>query len=309
VQVAVFHPPVFGRILRTINRRDHRKLLVTDQRCLFAGGINLADDYDDAGPRGGRWRDTHARFEGAAVALAGARLFEQGWSQAVAVPDTVTRAAILKARVRRRWQRIRSLRGLRRPSPALLRQAFLAGGAAVQVVGNEALRNRRAIHRAYLHAIARAQRYILIENAYFIPDLAIRRALVRAARRGVQVAVAVPRHSDVPIVTLASRHLYARLLRGGVRLFEWPAAMLHAKTAVIDDAWSVVGSYNLDRRSFFHQLEAVVAVVDRPFAERLRDQTLADLARCHEVTRASHAARPWRQKLLESAAYLFRYWL
>jgi cardiolipin synthase len=125
----------------------------------------------------------------------------------------------------------------------------------------------------------------------------------------VQVAVAVPRNSDVPIVTYASRHLYAGLLARGVRIFEWPHAMLHAKTAVIDDAWSVVGSYNLDRRSFFHQLEAVVLAIDPAFAGRLCAQTLADVQQCREVTRAAHKARPWHQKLLESLAYLFRDWL
>jgi cardiolipin synthase len=309
VQVAVYHPPIVGQILRTMNRRDHRKLLVVDGRLLFAGGINLADAYDDAGPRAGRWRDTHACCEGKAVALAGERLFEHGWSHAFPYPDTVTRAAVLKADVRRRWRGILTIGRLWRRAAERLQDALRDGRVAVQVVGNEEFRHRRAIHRAYLHAIAHARRYILIENAYFIPDAAIRRALARAVARGVQVAVAVPRTSDVPIVAYASRHLYAALLRRGIRIFEWPHGMLHAKTAVIDDAWAVVGSYNLDRRSFFHQLEAVLVVVDGGFAARLREQTLADLAQCREVTRAAHAARPHGRKLLESLAYAFRYWL
>ena len=309
VAVAVYHPPVFGSILRTMNRRNHRKLLLVDQRVLFAVGLNLTDEYAVPEEHGAGWRDTHARFDGRAVALAGERLFEHDWGHALAYPDTITRAARLKADVRKSLRGIITIRKLWRRSVDTLQSAIRDGSVPVQVVGNEEIRNRRAIHRSYLHAIRNARRYVLIENAYFIPSRPIRHALAQAVERGVQVAVAVPRTSDVPIVAYASRHLYAGLLAKGVRIFEWPHAMLHAKTAVIDDAWSVVGSYNLDRRSLFHQLEAVVLVIDPVFAGRLREQTLADLQQCREVARAQHEARPWRQKLLESLAYLFRDWL
>jgi cardiolipin synthase len=94
-----------------------------------------------------------------------------------------------------------------------------------------------------------------------------------------------------------------------VRLFEWPGSMLHAKTAVIDDAWSVVGSYNFDHRSQHHQLESAAVVVNEDFARRLRDQTLADLAQCHEVTLEDHESRPIWRMAMESAAYLIRHWL
>ena len=111
---------------------------------------------------------------------------------------------------------------------------------------------------------------------------------VRAVRRGVTVAVAVARQNDITTAAHASRSLYSELLSGGVRIFEWPHGMMHAKTAVIDDAWAIVGSYNFDHRSFFHQLEAVALVADPAFAARLRDQTLADLRQCQEVTLHEH---------------------
>jgi cardiolipin synthase len=183
------------------------------------------------------------------------------------------------------------------------------GSVAVEVVSNQEFRHRRRIRRAYLHAIRNAQRYILIENAYFIPDRGIRRALLKAVQRGVKVAVAVARHNDVAVAAMASRALYGELLAGGVRLFEWPETMLHAKTAVIDDAWSVVGSYNLDHRSLFHNLEVVIVLADADFAARLREQNLADLKQCRELTLDEHGARPWWQTLLDSAAYQMRYWL
>ena len=123
------------------------------------------------------------------------------------------------------------------------------------------------------------------------------------------VAVVLARNSDVSAAGYASRSLYSDLLTSGVRLFEWPFGMMHAKTAVIDDAWATVGSYNFDHRSLLHQLESVAVVADPAFARVLRDQTFADLAKCREITLAEHESRPWRQMLLESAAYLVRRWL
>jgi cardiolipin synthase len=133
--------------------------------------------------------------------------------------------------------------------------------------------------------------------------------LAKAVARGVVVAVAVARDSDVKIAACASRHLYSRLLSSGVRLFEWPEGMLHAKTAVIDDVWSIVGSYNFDHRSQHHQLESAAVVVNEGFARRLREQTLADLARCGEVTVEEHESRSIWRMAAESAAYLVRHCL
>jgi len=165
------------------------------------------------------------------------------------------------------------------------------------------------LRRAYIHAIKNARRYILIENAYFIPDRGIRRALRNAVRRGVVVGVVVAMYSDVKIAAMASRALYGELLSNGVRLFEYPKTMLHAKTAVIDDEWSMVSSYNLDHRSLLHNLEAGVLLLDAAFARALRNQVLIDISHCREVTLQFHKARPWNEALLESAAYQARYWL
>ena len=134
-------------------------------------------------------------------------------------------------------------------------------------------------------------------------------ALVQAARRGVVVAVVVTAKSDVPITTYATRWLYGALLSGGVRIFEWPVSMMHAKTAVFDDAWSIIGSYNFDHRSLLHQLESVAIVADVDLAAQLRDQTLADISRCHEILLDAHRRRPWWKKTLEYLAYLLRHWL
>ncbi|MFB3890635.1 MAG: phosphatidylserine/phosphatidylglycerophosphate/cardiolipin synthase family protein [Phycisphaerae bacterium] len=316
VDVRVYHPLAITRPSWAINRRDHRKILVVDGRVGFTGGLNITDDFAPRSEGGRGWRDTHVRLEGLQVAHRLGTLFEYGWRKAVPHAGVATRRSRLSAGVRRRWrQAIEDLGRARKalPPPGQCGPGACpvcaAGGAAVAIIGNEEFRYRRRIYRAYMYAIRNARRYVLIENAYFIPDRAVRRALERAARRGVTVAVAVARRSDVATVAYASRHLYGELLRRGVRIFEWPEGMLHAKTAVIDDAWSIVGSYNFDARSLLHQLEAVAVVADPAFAIRLRDRTLDDMARSHEVKLASYRRRPWVQKVLEVLAYMLRRWL
>ena len=118
-------------------------------------------------------------------------------------------------------------------------------------------RHRREILHAYLSNIYRAQRRVFITNAYFVPDLAVVRALKRAARRGVDVRVLLPSESDVPIVKHASRAMWGGLMKAGVRLFEWQPSILHSKSAVIDGRWSTIGSFNLDYQSLRQNLSAL----------------------------------------------------
>lgn len=300
VEVRIYHPLRLARPTWAINRRDHRKILVADGRVSFTGGLNLSDEYasKEAGGRG--WRDTHVRIEGEHAARALLALFEQAWAKAKHEPSATQAPAGL------RWNPDQTPAPF---PPADVPPERTFADAAVQIVGNKEFANRRQIRRAYLHAIRNAKRYILIENAYFVPDRGIRRALYKAAKRGVVVAVAVARESDVELSAMAGRALYSEHLDHGVRLFEWPRGMLHAKTAVVDDAWAIAGSYNLNMRSLIHDLEAVAVVADAGFAKALREQTLRDLALCEELTSEKHERRSWVRMLKESLAFQMRYWL
>jgi cardiolipin synthase len=307
VAVAVYHPVVITRPSWAVNRRDHRKHLVVDGQVAFTGGLNIADEYD-VPPELGGWRDTHLRLEGEAPAERIEELFEYGWQLAAPYGEPGPAARQLASGVQRRLGRPLGP-GAQRRGLEVSDALWARGGVAVRIIGNREFRHRQDIRRAYLHAIQNAWRYILIENAYFIPDRRVRRALARAAARRVLVVIVLSRTSDVTTAAYASRSLYSELLASGVRLFEWPLGMMHAKTAVNDDAWATVGSYNFDHRSLLHQLESVAVVADPAFARRLRDQMFADLAKCREITLMEHESRPWRQMLLESAAYLVRRWL
>ena len=302
VAVAAYHPLVLHRPMWALNQRDHRKMLIVDGQVSFTGGLNLADEYVATQSGGPGWRDTHVRLDGPEVAQEMAGLFGYAWRRAVPYHQTLTRRAMLTWGMRRRLTAWRQKAG--RPGAAPC-----PGNLPVSIVGNEEVRFRRRIRLAHLKAICSAQRYVLIENAYFIPNRSVRRALINAARRGVVVAVVVTAKSDVPIVAYATRWLYGALLSGGVRIFEWSVSMMHAKTAVFDDSWTIIGSYNFDRRSLLHQLESVAVVADPGLAVQLRDQTLADISRCSEVRLDVHQRRPWWKKTLEYLAYLLRHWL
>jgi cardiolipin synthase A/B len=261
--------------LDRLNRRDHRKILVVDGQIGFTGGINLGDPWcpDDAGVC---WRDDAIRLEGPAVGSL-AHLFERTW-------------------------RGKGQPALRRHTAPVVPE----GGMNVRVLGEYGLANRRQIRRAYLHKIWNAQKRVWLANSYFVPDRVVRRALVRAAHRGADVRVLVPAVSDVPAVYYAGRATYERLMRGGVRIFEWQRNVFHAKTAVIDGAWSTVGSYNLDYRSFRYNLEVSVAIEDARFAAAMEASYEADFAQSREVTLDEFRFRSLGSRILERVCYLLR---
>jgi cardiolipin synthase len=284
VQTLVYRPIAPWRRHWGWWRRDHRKTLVVDGQVGFLGGLNLADEYDDRRGVGPGWRDLHLRLEGpAAEALA--QLFLRTW-------NAESPAA------RRMVRHGRSPLG---PVPAEPRDAV-----PVEIVGNGVLRNRWRIRRSFLHAVKRSQRSVTIANPYFIPDRAVSRALIRAARRGVDVRVVVPARSDVLLCDLAARAVFPRLLRCGVRVAEWPHGMMHAKAAAVDGSWATVGSFNLDRRSLRYNLEVTANLFDGALAARIEGLLRADFAEAVPIDAEVFAARPLVERALEFGAYQLR---
>jgi cardiolipin synthase A/B len=263
-----------------LNKRDHRKVLVVDGEVGFCGGINIHDQELPTEQGGANWRDVHVRIEGPVVAEIQS-IFLQTWSYGGGPPA--------------RGRPLRHVAGPR-------------GDEAVRVVATDALLNRFNIHRAYLRAISSARRSISLWNPYFIPDGRVRRALKRARARGVEVRVIVPARGDIAAVQFASRKLYARLLRAGVRIFEWREHVMHAKCGVIDGEWSTVGSFNLDHRSLVHNLELNAMVYGESFGRQMEAMFEEDLESCAEVDPRSWRYRSFLDRLLETFFYFFRYW-
>lgn len=274
-QMAVFQPHVLG--IPTW-RRDHRKVLVVDERQAFIGGLNIAQEYAPEDWGGGSWHDVHAEVGGPAAFALG-RLFARTWEKVG----------------QRHW--------------APQRTPSMVGDTSVQILESKLIVRRHSVRKAYLHAIRHAQHTVRLSNAYFIPDRGILRALRLAAERGVKVQILVAGQSDVLAVRYASCALYARMLRFGAEIFEWPQRMLHAKCAVIDGTWCSIGSYNLDRRSLLHNLEANIACVDTALGAALDAQFVLDAERSKRIDPETWHRRPVLRKLMEQLCYSLRYLL
>jgi cardiolipin synthase len=288
VLLSVFHPVGPWRRRWGWQVRDHRKLMIIDGRVAFAGGMNLGDDYAPVSWGGRGWNDVHAEIEGPVVRDL-ERLFEVTW--AYSVPEN--------------WDA--SLPAPGRPLPPPI--AIHGSTTRVQVLAVGRFLGRRVVQHHLRHAMGLAKDRIWIQAAYFIPNRALRAALRRAALRGVDVRVILPRHSDIPGLTHASRHTWPSLLKAGVRIFEWLPGMLHAKTLSIDGGWCTVGSYNLDARSLLYNWEVTLEVLDGRITEQLEDKFRDDLEYCEAVIPDEFLRRgPWR-KVREWFFYLFRVWL
>jgi cardiolipin synthase len=246
--------------------------------------MNIAEEY--AGPRHGTglFRDTQLRLEGPC---------------ARDLAEMVERLAGAIEERRPGWRA--ALERLARPAPA--GGAAADGGTLVQILESSVRRERRAIQKALRTTLARSLERCTLTSPYFVPPKRLMRALIHAARRGVDVRILTAGRSDVPSVRLAGQHLYGRLLRSGVRIFELTGAVLHAKTAVIDGVFALVGSFNLDYWSDRRNLEVSVGVLDRSSSAALEEQFRLDLEGAREVTLESWGARPWLQRALGWLAY------
>jgi cardiolipin synthase A/B len=284
VRTVAYHPIRFSgkrrEIMGRLERRDHRKALIVDSRVGFTGGINVSDEYAAVEDGGEGWRDTHVRLEGPA-AMEMQFFFLDTWRRAGGAPIDEPRYGT----------------DGRRPDPR------------VSVVSTHQRRMRTAIRDAYLTAIRGAKQRIWITNAYFLPRIRFLRALGDAARRGVDVRVMVAGTTDVPAVLYASREIYERLLRAGVRLYEWEGSVLHAKTAVVDGRWATVGSSNLDMQSLRQNLEANAILRDTAFAAALERMFVEDMASCREISQERWSRRPVWLRAASWGAYLLRRWL
>jgi cardiolipin synthase len=248
VMVLKFRPKISPWTLRRQRlRRLHRKIVVVDQEIAFVGGINIVDDMDMPG-------QTSPRYD-YAVSVEGPMVKQ--------IHDSTRRvwSRVAWTRLRPSWGRDNYRQAPSTEPRGRMRSAFLV---------RDNIRHRRDIEDAYLQAIEQAQFEIILANAYFLPGLNFRHALLDAAGRGVRVILLLQGRVEYRLLHYASHALYGSFLDAGMEIYEYHKSLMHAKVAVIDEHWATVGSSNLDPFSLLLSLEANVVVDDENFAKKLK---------------------------------------
>jgi cardiolipin synthase len=257
-RVAWYHPVRWYNWPR-INNRTHREIVVVDGDVAFAGGAGFADQWAYSQPKEARWRDTMLRFEGEAATGLDST-FSENWLE--------SSGEMLMA-------------------PDYFPYHSGSGQTTALVVTSSPTTGRSTEARILFQALlAKSSRSIHITNPYFLPDKSLREEIVKARReRNVEVTILVPGAKNDHLLTRrSSRQLYGDLLLAGARIFEYQPAMVHAKILMVDRLWSVVGSTNLDSRSFGLNDEVNVAMPDAAVTGRLEDDFAKDLAGSRQVS-------------------------
>ena len=277
VQVRKFHPLRLSNLGR-LNNRDHRKIMIIDGRIGFIGGFGIAEQWTGHAQDKDHWRDTGVRVAGPVVNRLQSAFCENWIEETGEIPAGERYFPHLRAAG---------------PTPAHVAYTSPTGSiSSVQVL--------------YYLAISAARREILIQNPYMLPDADAIKALGAAVQRGVDVRLMVPATSstDSPVVQHASHHEYGRLLKAGVKIFEYKPTLLHQKVIVIDGIWSCVGSTNFDDRSFQLNDEISMGVLDRTIAQQLRAAFADDLRHAAPQTYAQWQQRGLWHKFIDQLAYL-----
>jgi cardiolipin synthase A/B len=296
IQVLPFNPvnPLKSRKSWNLAHPDHRKILIVDGKVVFTGGINISAVYSSSlsgrsrlsGRKQGKkapipWRDTDVQIEGPVVAEF-QKLFLDTW---------------------------RLQKGPKLSGQNYFPELKAAGNALVRAVGSSPGESNRLTFVLYVSAITFSEHSLHLTNAYFVPDAETVKALRDAAGRGVDVKLVLPGNTDTSLTLNAGRYYYSELLKSGVKLYERRDALLHAKTAVIDNVWSTVGSTNMDFWSFSSNDEVNAVILSKEFASEMERMFAGDLAASYEIRPEEWEKRPWLNRINEWFAHQFDRWL
>ena len=266
--------------LGQINYRNHMKIALIDGEVAYTGGMNMGQEYIDGGRRFARWRDTHVRLTGPIVAPF-ALLFASLWRLNGEREDIVTGYL---------------------PEPRLD-----PGGTAapVQVLHSSVATPNKSIRDAYIVALLDARKSVWIQTPYFVPDEPLLTAMCTAALAGTDVRLMTVGVPDKKFVMWAAHPYYKQILESGVRVFQYMAGFLHAKTVTVDDRWCVIGTCNWDIRSLALHEEVSCVFYEEDFARRHAEVFRRDLALCHEFTLEDWHALSGGEHVRDSFVRLF----
>lgn len=264
------------------NFRTHRKLLLIDGKTVLIGGAGVSDDWDgrpkaDEAP----WRDYEVRYEGSIVGILEG-IFMQNWASAGGTVDL---------------------------SRAIIQPRQSHEPKIVVTTSNFSLRKSELRMLFHLTILA-AHHRLWLSSPYFIPEVNVRRALLEAKRKGVDVRVLTMGHrNDKPLVYCVAREHYQELLENGIEIYEYQPSMMHAKSLLVDDRWVSMGSTNVDPRSFYENDELNVSLADPALIHNIEQFLLDSFDRSRRVTLADWQRRPLWQRLQGQAGFLLREFL
>lgn len=271
--------PKKSLVLRRLNRRNHRKVSMIDGQIAFVGSINVTNCHLQKYVGASSWRDTCVRLEGPGL-LEIQTAFEHTWVRS----QKVTAPRKMKMRFGFRRHRI---------------------PASKPVSLNFTRKLRKQSRLRFVQTLDQMNERIWISNAYLAPPSNITRRLRNAARRGVDVRILVPKTSDIWFMPFISRAYYRDLIKAGIRIYEYQPRFLHAKSLVLDQEVSI-GSSNMNRRSFLHDLEVDVRLDSPESVKKMSEQFLKDLSESEEIRNHATIVGSRLGWLLN---YLFRYWV
>ncbi len=279
VEISPFLPMRFGRLLSSVNYRNHRKIVIVDGLIAFTGGINVSDKYIKGDGVLGMWHDMHLQLKGSIVNSLQA-VFATDWSFASGKED------LLKEHY-------------------FSNHLVASGKSIVQAVASGPDSNFSSIHQLYLSIINSAKKYVYITNPYIIPGEALMKALQIAALSGVDVRLLLSAKSDSFLVKWTVQSYFEDFLEAGVKIYQYPHGFLHSKVIVSDDELTTIGTANLDIRSFEQNYEVNVLVYEKEFAQELKKYFLKDCEISTQINYQEYRKRPKIQRLKEGMAKVF----
>ena len=266
IRTAEFFPAILGRFQLRINYRNHRKIVVIDNKVAYVGGFNVGKEYIDRDPKFGHWRDTHLRIQGTAVMSLQLR-FILDWNYA-AKEDLLAEKKLFE--------------GL---------ELGKRDQVEMQIVSSGPDNTLEQIRDNYLRLFAKAKEHIYIQTPYFIPDDTLLDTLLLAIRSGVEVNLMIPCMQDHPFIYWATYSYVGELVRAGANCYTYDKGFLHAKGVCVDGKAFCYGTANMDIRSFALNFEVNAVVYDKALAEKMEAIFREDLKDCTHITKELYESR------------------
>ena len=284
IKIQAFRPVKFFSLFKASNhRRDHRKLVIIDGKTVYIGGTNIKRTHSRKVMGDEAWRDTTIRLEGSQIGNEALRIFHHVWE--------------FSASRRKRFFMPGS-----RTNRRISHDGF-------QILENFSLFKRMRNRILFSKMIRNAKESVYIQTAYFVPGIFILHSLNRAAQRGLDIRILISEVSDVPAAQWAGRSMYSSLLKSGAKIFEYEPRFTHAKTMILDESLGIVGTTNLDYRSFLHNLEIDVLIERKDACKNLTEKFKTDLKETRQISYEKWLKRPFKNRILEKFFYIFRYYL